>query len=113
MKNDPLGWPDRHQLLRSLEAIVADAPNPDRIGLCLDTILHDLELYNDPHQGRGSWLFDDEVPLAEELGERLGGIVGATCPIEAGPQALQSPAWCAAREAALDLLNLMTRNASS
>lgn len=112
MENNPLGWPERHELIRALEAIVTDASSPDRIGLCLDTILHDLELYDDPHQGRGSWLFDDEVPLAEELGERLAGVVGATRPLEAGPEALRSAGWRAARETALALSSLMKRHAS-
>ena len=34
---------DGRDLFRSLEVIASDAPNPDRVGLCLETILNDLE----------------------------------------------------------------------
>lgn len=100
---------DRRDLFRSLEVIVSDAPNPDRIGLCLDTILNDLELYDDPRQGSGNWLFDDELDLVNTLGEQLK----AACqgrPIEAGPAAIASAAWPKTRETAVALLDLMEAN---
>lgn len=100
---------DRRDLFRSLEVIASDAPDPDRIGLCLDTILNDLELYDDPRQGSGSWLFEDELNLANALGEQLK----ATCrdrPIEAGPAALASVSWPKARGTAVALLSLMEAN---
>lgn len=36
-----------------------------------DTLIHDLEIYDDPRQGVGLWLFDDEVQLVEDLGACL------------------------------------------
>lgn len=40
-----------------------------------DTLIYELEIYNDPRQGVGSFLRDDEVQLVNELGERLWSIV--------------------------------------
>jgi hypothetical protein len=101
---------DRRDLFRSIEAIASPEPNPDRIGLCLDTILNDLELYHDPRQGAGAWLFEDELQLAERLGEALQAAAGGTMPIEAGSTALASPGWTEARATAAQLLRLMTAN---
>lgn len=101
---------DRRDLFRSLEVIVSDNPNPDRIGLCLDTILNDLELYDDPLQGRGSWLFDNELDLADAFSVKLKATVTEGRLIEAGPTALTSNAWPEARATAAALLRLMAAN---
>tara|TARA_R110001632_G_scaffold169865_1_gene288939 strand:+ start:79 stop:504 length:426 start_codon:yes stop_codon:yes gene_type:complete len=101
---------DRRDLFRSLEVITSDAPNPDRIGLSLDTILNDLDLYDDPLQGRGSWLFDNELHLANALGEKLKETVSHTRLVEAGPAALASESWPDARRTAVSLLSLMAAN---
>lgn len=101
---------DRQDLFRALEVIASEAPGPDRIGESLDTILNDLELYDDPRQGAGMWLYDDELQPADQFGERLHGIVGATRPEEAGAKALAHPAWAEIRSAAISLLELMKAN---
>lgn len=89
---------------------MSDAPNPDRIGLSLDTILNDLELYEDPMQGRGSWLFDNELHIAHALGEKLKETVNQARLVEAGPTALASESWRDARHTAVSLLSLMAAN---
>lgn len=101
---------DRRDLFRSAEIIASDAPNPDRIGLCLDTILNDLELYDDPRQGAGAWLYDDELQLAERLAEQLQIASGDTKVIDAGPIALASGEWPKVRATAAALLGLMEAN---
>lgn len=101
---------DRRDLFRSTEVIASEAPNPDWIGLCLDTILNDLELYYDPRQGAGAWLYDDELQLAERLGEQLHIASGDTKVIEAGPIALASGEWPNVRATAAALLGLMEAN---
>ncbi|WP_423141690.1 hypothetical protein ACOYW6_12805 [Parablastomonas sp. CN1-191] len=40
-----------------------------------DTLIYDLEIYNDPRQGVAFFLREDEVQLVDELGERLWRIV--------------------------------------
>ncbi|SMQ74773.1 hypothetical protein SAMN06297468_2943 [Altererythrobacter xiamenensis] len=101
---------DRRDLFRSLEVIASDTPNPDGIGLSLDTILNDLELYDDPMQGRGSWLFDNELHLARALGEKLKKTVDQARLVEAGPATLASVSWPDARRTAVSLLSLMAVN---
>lgn len=101
---------DRRDLFRSLEVIATDAPNPDRIGLCLDTILNDLELYDDPQQGGGVWLFDNELRLANTLGEQLKATENQSRLVETGQTALTSTSWSDARCTAVALLSLMAAN---
>ena len=106
------GWwnEDRRDLFRAVEVIASDAPNPDQIGAALDTLLNDLELYDDPRQGAGAWLFDDETQLAERLGEKLRVVVGTVVTVGAGSSALTSEAWPDGRAAAIDLRRVMDRN---
>ncbi len=78
--------------------------------MSLDTILNDLDLYDDPLQGRGSWLFDNELHLANALGEKLKETVSHTRLVEAGPAALASESWPDARRTAVSLLSLMAAN---
>lgn len=107
------GWwnEERRELVRSLEAIASEVTNPDRIGLCLDTILHDLELYDDPRQGVGAWLYDDELQIAEQLGEELHVAAGGVARlVEGGTLVLASSAWSEARVTAINLLRLMDAN---
>jgi hypothetical protein len=97
---------DRRDLFRSLVAITSEASSPERIGLCLDTILNDLELYEDPRQGAGSWLYESELPLADELGVQLHDAVSGARVTEA----LASPAWTHVRATAARLCRLMEAN---
>lgn len=101
---------DRIALFRAAEYIGGDAANADRVGLCLDTILNDLEAYDDPEQGLRNWLYSNEAPLLNELAERLNFITGSHRPIEAGQAAVAHPAWRAAREVATELAAQMRAN---
>ena len=101
---------DRRNLFRSIEAIASGLAGPDRIGLCLDTILNDLELYDDPRQGAGAWLYDNELQLAEQLGESLQEAAGGTKLVEAGSTAIASPRWADVQITAGRLLQVMKAN---
>lgn len=101
---------DRRDLFRSLEVIVSASSTPDRIGQCLDTILNDLELYDDPQQGAGAWLYDNELQLAQQLGERLHVAADLTQLVEAGPKAVASGGWPDVQVTAVRLLRAMKRN---
>lgn len=110
MSNDELEkWSpeDRIKLFRAAEYLGGDATNPDRVGLCFDAILNDLEAYDDPDQGLGLWLYPSEAPLLNKLAERLNLIVGSLRPIDAGRAAIAHPAWPAAREDAANLARKM------
>lgn len=101
---------DRRDLFRSLVAISSEASSPERIGLCLDTILNDLELYDDPRQGAGSWLYESELQLADELGVQLHDAVSSGAIVNAGAEALASRRWTDVRATAARLLRLMEAN---
>jgi hypothetical protein len=101
---------DRVELFRAAEYLGGDATNPDRVRLCVDAILNDLEAYDDPDQGLGFWLYASEAPVLNELAQRLNLIVGSLRPIDAGRSAVAHPGWPAAREAAADLARKMRAN---
>src|SRR4249919_3431517 len=84
---------DRQDLFRSIEALTSEASDPSRIGVSLDTILNDLELYDDPRQGAGAWLYDSELDLADRLGVQLHDAILDATPVEAGAAALASREW--------------------
>lgn len=101
---------DRNGLFRAAEYLGGDGTNPDRVGLCLDLILNDLEAYADPDQGLGLWLYASEAPLFNELAERLNVMICRLRPIEAGRAVVAHPDWPAAREAAAELAHEMRAN---
>ncbi|MFZ3007720.1 MAG: hypothetical protein WA047_16260 [Phenylobacterium sp.] len=73
----PLSWiePDRRQLYRALRVLTANHFTPWRLATARHAILVDLEIYDDPEQGAGSWKFPGELPLLEELGAALAADV--------------------------------------
>jgi hypothetical protein len=101
---------DRRDLFRSTEVVASDAQDANRLGASLDTILNDLELYDDPRQGARAWLFENELQLADQLGEELYSIVGDAEPVAAGAKALASSDWPNVRATAVALLSLMAAN---
>lgn len=101
---------DRRDLFRSTETLASEGKDADRLGLALDTILNDLELYDDPRQGAGVWLFESELRLADQLGEELHRVVGDAEPVVAGAEALASTDWPNVRATAVGLLRLMEAN---
>src|SRR4051794_39647528 len=100
---------DRRDLFRSTEIVASSTSDATRLGSSLDTILNDLELYEDPRQGAGAWLFENELKLAEQLGKDLHDVVGDE-PVGAGAKALASSDWQKVRATAAALLSLMEAN---
>ena len=105
--------PDRRTLYRAAQAMSASRITHARLGVCLDALLNDLELYDDPRQGLGRWLLPDECLLASDLAERLHNMVGPTQPREAGKVVLEHSDWIAARDCARRLLDAMDVNGPS
>jgi hypothetical protein len=69
---------DLHLAARILSGENGDGDgHGDWVQWASDTLIQDLELYDDPRQGVGSWLAADEVAIANELGECLWRLVGA------------------------------------
>lgn len=69
----PLSWahPDRRRLYRALVILAAARLSPARAAVARHALLNDLEIFDDPRQGQGDWLFADEVARVERLGELL------------------------------------------
>ncbi len=58
-------WNEDHRdLFRSTELVASEARDASCLGASFDTILNDLELYDDPRQAAGAWLFENELQLA-------------------------------------------------
>lgn len=104
----PLSWvhPDRRRLYRALAVLASTRLSTARAGVAKHALLNDLEIYDDPRQGIGAWLFPDEVAQLEVLGE----VVKAAD--EASPAAHLSDhqVWRAARQHAESLLQAMDAN---
>jgi len=71
----PLSWahPDRRRLYRALLILTSARLSPARAALARHALLQDLEIFDDPRQGQGDWLFADEVVHVERLGEAAMG----------------------------------------
>lgn len=101
---------DRRDLFRVAAVVASEAGDPTLLGESLDIILKDLELYDDPRQGAGLWLYENELQLADRFGAELHNVLGDTVPEEAGAAALASADWLNARATAAALLTLMEAN---
>jgi hypothetical protein len=64
MNEDHWIWPDRRDLYHSCKVFIDPDASAELVGHAVDALLNDLELYDDPRQGLGSWLLSDELPLA-------------------------------------------------
>jgi len=70
-------WPERRDLYLASRILAGENSDGDWVQWASDTLIQDLELYDDPQQGEGSWLAADEAKAAKELGECLWRIVAA------------------------------------
>jgi hypothetical protein len=69
--------PERRDLYLASRILAEGQQDGDWVQWASDTLLQDLELYDDPDQGAGVWKHGDEVVLARELGEKLWQAVGS------------------------------------
>ncbi|MDP3782633.1 MAG: hypothetical protein Q8Q79_06915 [Sphingopyxis sp.] len=103
-------WPDRRDLYHACATFADPAASDDRVGEAADALLNDLELYDDPRQGHGSWLFPDELTIADNLATKLH-LATADEPMENwGKVLLRHPLWCDIRSDAKELHGLILRN---
>lgn len=70
--------PERRDLYLAARILARGDEDGDWRQWASDTLIQDLELYDDPLQGAGSWLATDEEELATELGERLWTLIQAS-----------------------------------
>jgi hypothetical protein len=77
MHDDQWVWPERRDLYRACLALADPQATSVRISEAADILLNDLELYDDPRQGKDLWLFPDESPVADDLATKLHALAGA------------------------------------
>lgn len=69
--------PERRDLYLAARILATREEDGDWRQWASETLIRDLELYDDPRQGAGSWLAHNEEDLVTELGERLWHVVQA------------------------------------
>ena len=69
--------PERRDLYLAARILAGREEDGDWRQWASDTLIQDLELYDDPRQGAAAWLAPNEEELADLLGQRLWGLVGA------------------------------------
>jgi hypothetical protein len=100
--------PERRDLFLACRILAEGVDDGDWLQWASDTLTQDLELYEDPHQGAGFWIVENEVGLANEVGDKLWALVQDN-PFEAAKR-LNGPEARLLKQAAADLVNLMKRN---
>ena len=73
---NPLAWvePDRRWLYLALLVLTHQRLTEGRFAVARHVLLVDMEIYDDPRQGAGRWLFPQEGPTLDRLGEQLQSI---------------------------------------
>lgn len=100
--------PERRELFLASRILAEGLKDGDWLQWASDTLLHDLELYDDPRQGLGFWICENEASVANEVGEKLWALVQDN-PSEAAEHLIK-PSSDALRTAAAELVRRMKEN---
>ena len=103
-------WPERRDLYHACLALADPRATTERVSAAADILLNDLELYDDPHQGRGCWLFSDELPMADDLATKLHALAGDETSGDWGHAIIGHPLWPSISVDAQGLLRLISQN---
>ncbi len=68
---------ERRDLYLAARILAGETADGHWLQWASDTLIEDLELYEDPRQGVGSWLVGEEAETANDLAECLFALVGA------------------------------------
>ncbi len=77
MHDDEWVWPERRDLYRACLTLADPGATSARVSEATNILLNDLELYDDPRQGKDLWLFPDETLVADDLAAKLHALAGA------------------------------------
>lgn len=69
--------PERRDLYVTSRILAGEKTDKHWVQWASDTLMQDLELYDDPRPGVEAWLVGGEAALANALGECLWSLVGA------------------------------------
>ncbi|MET3724107.1 hypothetical protein [Sphingomonas trueperi] len=77
MHDDRWVWPERRDLYRACSTLADPQATSAHVSEAASTLLNEIELYDDPRQGKGLWLFPDESLVADDLAAKLHALAGA------------------------------------
>lgn len=103
-------WPERRDLYSACLAFADPLVSAARVREAADTLLNDLELYEDPDQGRGAWLFRDEAPIVDNLATKLHTALHDQSPGHWGHALMRHSLWRGISSDARHLLTLICQN---
>lgn len=102
--------PDRRDLYRSVSILASPRATKGPVQIALYRLLVDLEIYDDPRQGIGSWLWPDEAVPVDQLSVKLQNLVADASQDRWGEEALRHPGWDEARNSAAALKRTIEGN---
>ncbi len=110
MHDDQWVWPERRDLYRACLTIANPQATAVRVSEAADILLNDIELYDDPRQGKDLWLFPDENPVADDLATKLHALAGAETSGDWGDAITGHSAWPGICADAQKLLRMIRHN---
>lgn len=110
MHDDQWVWPERRNLHRACLTLADPQATSARVSEAADILLNDIELYDDPRQGKDLWLFPDEAPLADDLATKLHALAGAETSGDWGYSIIKHSSWPGICACAQKLLGMIRRN---
>lgn len=110
MRDDQWVWPERRDLYRACLTLANPHANSALVTDALDILLNDLELYDDPHQGKNVWLFPDETVVANDLAIKLHSLAGSEISGDWGDAIIGHSTWPGICADAQKLLGMIRRN---
>lgn len=103
-------WPERRDLYRACLTLADPQATSARVTDAADILLNDIELYDDPRQGKDRWLFPDEAALADCLATKLHALAGAETSGDWGYAIIEHSSWLGICADAQKLLGIILRN---
>jgi hypothetical protein len=110
MDDDQWVWPERRDLYRACLILADPEATSARVSEATDILLNDIELFDDPRQGKDLWLFPDEGPVADDLATKLHGLAGAETSGNWGHAIIGHSLWPSISAGAHKLLGMIGRN---
>lgn len=110
MHDDQWVWPERRDLYRACLTLADPQATSARVSEAADILLNDIELYDDPRQGKDLWLFPDEETVADDLATKLHALAGFETSGDWGDAIIGHSTWPSICADAQLLLGMIRRN---
>lgn len=110
MHNDQWVWPERRDLYRACLILADSQAASSRVCEAAEILLNDLELYDDPHQGKGLWLLPEEGLVADDLVTKLHALSSVESSKNWGDAISEHSSWPGVCADAQKLLEMIRRN---